>query len=66
MHEFIQYITDYLKSDQTPGAAGNIFWAAVYILLVFGGLSVAVIGVMTYFLIAYQGRARKGVATTVK
>jgi len=43
MHEFIQYITDYLKSDQTPGAAGNIFWAAVYILLVFGGLSVAVI-----------------------
>jgi NADH-quinone oxidoreductase subunit H len=43
MHEFIQYITDYLKSDQTPGVAGNIFWAAVYILLVFGGLSVAVI-----------------------
>ncbi len=43
MHEFLQYITDYLKSDQTPGAAGNIFWAAIYILLVFGGLSVAVI-----------------------
>ena len=43
MHEFIQYVTDYLKSDQTPGAAGNVFWAAVYILIVFGGLSVAVI-----------------------
>src|ERR1039458_1842177 len=27
----------------TPGGAGNIFWATVYILLVFGGLSVAVI-----------------------
>ena len=43
MHEFINYITGYLSSDQTPGAAGNIFWATVYILLVFGGLSVAVI-----------------------
>ena len=30
-------------SDQTPGAAGNMFWALVYIMLVFGGLSVAVI-----------------------
>ena len=27
----------------TPGADGNIFWATVYILLVFVGLSVAVI-----------------------
>jgi NADH-quinone oxidoreductase subunit H len=43
MHELIDYIQQYLKSDQTPGAAGNIFWATVYILLVFGGLSVAVI-----------------------
>jgi NADH-quinone oxidoreductase subunit H len=43
MHEFIDYILKYLKSDQTPGAAGNVFWAAVYILIVFGGLSVAVI-----------------------
>ena len=43
MHDLIQYITDYLRSDKTPGAAGNVFWAAVYILLVFGGLSVAVI-----------------------
>lgn len=44
MHEIVQYITGYLSNEtQTPGAAGNIFWATVYILLVFGGLSVAVI-----------------------
>src|SRR6266446_467693 len=43
MHEFILYIQSYLDSDRTPGGAGNIFWATVYILLVFGGLSVAVI-----------------------
>jgi NADH-quinone oxidoreductase subunit H len=43
MHEFLNYITDYLHSDKTPGAAGNIFWATVYVLLVFVGLSVAVI-----------------------
>jgi NADH-quinone oxidoreductase subunit H len=43
MHELMQYIQDYLHSDLTPGGAGNIFWATVYILLVFGGLSVAVI-----------------------
>jgi NADH-quinone oxidoreductase subunit H len=43
MNELIQYIQSYLGSDRTPGGAGNIFWATVYILLVFGGLSVAVI-----------------------
>ncbi len=43
MHEIIQYISSYLTSDKTPGAAGNIFWVVVYILLVFAGLSVAVI-----------------------
>jgi len=43
MHEFIQYIQSYLDSNLTPGGAGNIFWATVYILLVFVGLSVAVI-----------------------
>ena len=40
---FINYIESYLSSDQTPGAAGNIFWMTVYILLVFLGLSIAVI-----------------------
>ena len=43
MHDLILYITSYLDSDRTPGAAGNVFWATVYILLVFVGLSVAVI-----------------------
>ena len=44
MHDFIQrHILSYLGSDQTPGAAGNIFWATVYVLLVFVGLSIAVI-----------------------
>jgi NADH-quinone oxidoreductase subunit H len=43
MHALVQYIESYLSSDQTPGAAGNIFWATVYVLLVFVGLSIAVI-----------------------
>ena len=43
MHDLVQYITSYLGSDQTPGTAGNIFWATVYVLLVFVGLSIAVI-----------------------
>jgi len=43
MGAILQYITDDLKSDKTPGVAGNFFWAFVYILLIFLGLSVAVI-----------------------
>jgi NADH-quinone oxidoreductase subunit H len=45
MHDLIQYVTGYLDKNVqvTPGAAGNIFWITVYILLVFLGLSVAVI-----------------------
>ena len=49
MHEFIQYILSYLDQSVKvpPGAFGNIpasiFWATVYILLVFVGLSIAVI-----------------------
>jgi NADH-quinone oxidoreductase subunit H len=43
MNALIQYIQSYLGSDKTPGAAGNIFWAFVYIVAVFLGLSVAVI-----------------------
>jgi NADH-quinone oxidoreductase subunit H len=39
----LDYITSYLHSDKTPGAAGNVLWAFVYILLIFLGLSVAVI-----------------------
>jgi len=43
MHDLIQYIVSYFSSDKTPGAAGNIFWATVYVLIVFAGASVAVI-----------------------
>jgi NADH-quinone oxidoreductase subunit H len=44
MHAIIDYIQSYLNTkDITPGAAGNLFWEFVYIMLVFGGLSVAVI-----------------------
>jgi NADH-quinone oxidoreductase subunit H len=43
MRSVIDYIQSYLSSDQTPGAAGNWFWATVYVLLVFVGLSIAVI-----------------------
>ena len=43
IQSFIQYVQSYLDSDKTPGGAGNIFWAIVYILLVFVGLSIAVI-----------------------
>lgn len=39
----LDYITSYLKSDTTPGQAGNQLWALIYILLIFLGLSVAVI-----------------------
>lgn len=39
----LQYIQSYLESNQTPGTAGNFFWATVYILIIFAGLSVAVI-----------------------
>jgi len=43
MHALVEYIESYLSSDKTPGAAGNFFWATVYVLLVFVGLSIAVI-----------------------
>ncbi len=43
MGQIVQYIQSYLSSDQTPGAAGNMFWVLVYILAVFVGLSIAVI-----------------------
>lgn len=38
----LDYITSYLNSNTTPGQAGNVFWATVYIFIVFGGVSVAV------------------------
>ena len=42
----LNYITSYLDKtvQTTPGQAGNLFWAVVYILFVFGGVSLAVVG----------------------
>jgi len=37
------YILNYLSSDKTPGAAGNWVWALIYILVIFAGVSLAVI-----------------------
>ena len=41
----LDYITSYLRDSVkiTPGQAGNVFWALVYIFIIFGGVSVAVI-----------------------
>jgi NADH-quinone oxidoreductase subunit H len=41
----LSYITSYLDKNVqvTPGQAGNIFWALVYILCVFGGVSLVVV-----------------------
>ena len=39
----LDYIKSYLTSNLTPGSAGNMFWAFVYIVVIFLGLSVAVI-----------------------
>jgi NADH-quinone oxidoreductase subunit H len=39
----LDYVTSYLHSDTTPGQAGNLLWALIYIMLIFLGLSVAVI-----------------------
>jgi NADH-quinone oxidoreductase subunit H len=41
----LSYITSYLDKNvqMTPGEAGNLFWAMVYILCVFGGVSLIVV-----------------------
>jgi NADH-quinone oxidoreductase subunit H len=39
----LEYIKGYLTTGTTPGEAGNLFWATVYILLVITGVSLAVI-----------------------
>ncbi len=39
----LNYITSYFNSNLTPGQAGNFFWAFVYILLIFLGVSLAVV-----------------------
>jgi len=37
------FIMSYLGSTVTPGTAGNQFWALIYVLIIFAGVSVAVI-----------------------
>jgi NADH-quinone oxidoreductase subunit H len=37
------FIMSYLGSTMTPGQAGNQFWALMYVLIIFAGVSVAVI-----------------------
>jgi NADH-quinone oxidoreductase subunit H len=37
------FIMSYLGSRMTPGEAGNQFWALMYVLIIFAGVSVAVI-----------------------
>jgi len=39
----LDYVTSYLNSNTTPGQAGNFLWAFIYILLIFLGLSLAVV-----------------------
>jgi len=38
----LDYVTSYLSSNTTPGQAGNVVWALIYILIVFAGVSIAV------------------------
>ena len=39
----INFFLGYLHSNVTPGEAGNLIWVTIYVLLVFGGVSVGVI-----------------------
>ena len=39
----LESITRYLGSNQTPGEAGSMLWATIYILLITAGVSVAVL-----------------------
>src|SRR5919205_1724262 len=39
----MQQFFDYLNSKLTPGEAGNLVWATIYILLIFTGISIAVV-----------------------
>src|SRR5580692_2578290 len=42
------FIMSYLGSTVTPGEAGNQFWALVYVLIIFAGVSLAVVA-MNWF-----------------
>ena len=42
------FITSYFGNAGTPGQAGNQFWALIYVLIIFAGVSVAVVA-MNWF-----------------
>lgn len=42
----LDQLTSYLGSNQTPGAAGNFFWATIYILIIFGVVSLFVMSMV--------------------
>ena len=42
------FVMSYLGSTVTPGEAGNQFWALVYVLIIFAGVSLAVVA-MNWF-----------------
>jgi NADH-quinone oxidoreductase subunit H len=41
-------LTGYLSSNQTPGAAGNFLWATIYILVIFGMVSLFVMSMVWF------------------
>jgi NADH-quinone oxidoreductase subunit H len=42
----LDQLTGYLSSNQTPGAAGNFLWATIYILIIFGAVSLFVMSMV--------------------
>jgi NADH-quinone oxidoreductase subunit H len=42
----LQYITGYLNQNVTPGEAGNYLWALIYILIIFGVVSLFVMSMV--------------------
>jgi NADH-quinone oxidoreductase subunit H len=42
----LDYLTGYLNSNVTPGQAGNWLWALIYIIIIFLGISLAVMGMV--------------------
>lgn len=44
----LNQLTSYLNSNVTPGVAGNFLWATIYILVIFGGVSLFVISMVWF------------------
>src|SRR3954465_1228634 len=44
----LNQLTSYLSSDKTPGGAGNMLWALIYILVLFGGVSLFVMSMVWF------------------